>query len=306
MVNDLKTYINPKNPLFRFFLFLSFFGAISVLDLIIPTPSPSERSKYVLIFGMTVLFALVLLGMIRYGFGMRTQNPLNFFISAWIVFLLIHPTTSLWYYPFALAMIILGKIVLRWNNFTVINPAGLALSLTTFLSTGLSFFIPEAGTFLVSWWGADLFQNTLSSMPVLNVIVSVSLFAGFFIFAKTFKKVPYVLSFYATFLSITFLNSSITMPFDRALNLVSLMIFNATTFFALVMLTEPKTSPIFKSQQLVIGCMAGIILFISNTYLGFLPIDPLILTLLVANCAVFVSKVIPKKRPVIGGYGRNK
>jgi len=306
MVNDLKTYINPKNPLFRFFLFLSLFGIISFIDLIIPTPSPTERGNYILIFGMTMLFALVLLGMTRYGFGMRTQNPLNFFISAWIVFLLIHPTTSLWYYPVALAMIILGKKVLRWNNLTILNPAGLALALTTFLSTGLSFFIPEADTFLVSWWGADLFQNTLSSTPLLNLAIPITLLAGLFYFAKTFKKIPYVLSFYATFLSITFINSSITMPFDRSLNLVSLMIFNATAFFALVMLTEPKTSPIFQGQQLVIGCIAGISLFVANTYFGFLPIDPLILTLLVANCAVFVSKVIPKKRPVIGGDGRNK
>ena len=76
------------------------------------------------------------------------------------------------------------------------------------------------------------------------------------------------------------------------------MLFNATAFCALVMLPEPKTSPIFINQQIIVGGIAGMTLFIFNTWLGWMPVDTLVNTILIANIFTFIGKSIPRKPAV--------
>lgn len=64
MVNDLKPYINPKNPLVRYTLFLSLFGAIALIDLLVPTTNFEERMRYVGGFSLGALIGIVVFGMV--------------------------------------------------------------------------------------------------------------------------------------------------------------------------------------------------------------------------------------------------
>ncbi|HRN70634.1 MAG TPA: hypothetical protein PLS49_05625, partial [Candidatus Woesebacteria bacterium] len=105
MFADLTKYINLKNPLFQFGLFLIFFGLVAITDLLVPTTNPAERMEYLVKFILTFTTATIVYVMIRYGFGLTITNPSNFLISTWIVYLLIHPTNIIWYFPLAIIMI---------------------------------------------------------------------------------------------------------------------------------------------------------------------------------------------------------
>lgn len=295
MFTDLTKYINFKNPLFQFSVFLSIFGLVAFADLIIPTTNSAERTEYIMKFLLTFVTGGVLYFMIRYGFGLTITNPSNFLVSTWIVFLLIHPTNIVWYFPLAVFMIAVGKLFFRRAKQPIFNPAALAIVLTYVVSLALHTINPEIDTLLVSWWGADMFQNITRTIPVLNVIIPVLFLGLFFYYANSFKKIPYALTFFGTFLVLTFVNAFMNLSLDRAFNIVSIMLFNASAFCALVMIPEPKTSPTFQKQQTIIGVIAGIALFIFNNYLAGFPIDPLINTIIVANLATLIAKILSQK-----------
>lgn len=291
MFKDLLVYINIKNPLFRFFMWLSFFGFVALADLIIPTTNVAARNEYIVKFIFTFLTSGGVFYLIRYGFGVKAANPFNFLVSTWIVFLLIHPTNSFWMFPFAVLAIAIGKFLFKRNRQPIFNPAALAILLTYLVAKIITIGNPNADTLLVSWWGADMFQNITQEIPIVNVVVPV-LFLGTFLFTTTlFKKTTYALSFLITFLISSFVYMFFTSSLESATNFVSLALFNATAFAALVMIPEPKTSPVFPNQQLIVGIIGGLLLLFFNTVLTAFPIDPLINTILVTNLVVLIIKM---------------
>ncbi len=290
-MQDLIKYINFKNSLFQFSLFITLFGLVALADLLVPTVNLTERSEYIFKFIITFLTGGAVFFMLRYGFGLTMTNPSNFLVSTWIVYLLLHPTNNIWYFPLAIIMIAVGKFLFRRMKQPIFNPAALAIVLTYVVTYVISLINPQVDTLLVSWWGADMFQNMLSSLPILNVVVSSLFLILFFYFANSFKKASLIFSFFLSFLTLTFFYTVITLSLERATHLVAYMLFNATAFAALVMIPEPKTSPSFPLQQKIIGMLAGIALFVSNNFLTTLPVDPLINTVIFANILTLLVKI---------------
>ena len=233
----------------------------------------------------------------HYGFGIAISNPINFLVSTLIVFLLIHPTNSLWIFPFAIISVALGKFIFRKNKQPIFNPAALGIAITYLVAKIINQINPASDTLLISWWGADMFQNITRDIPIVNVIVPVFFFFLLFYGASLFKKIPYVLSFLITFMLATFTYTFLIDSPEKAISFISLTLFNATAFCALVMLPEPKTSPNFPNQQIMVGIIAGVSLFLFNTFFGAWPVDPLINSILVANMATLIIKV-SGQRPV--------
>lgn len=295
MFTDLNKFFNLKNPLTRTFLFLSLFGLVATADLLIPTSNPAERMDYIIKFILTFVTSAAVFYIVHYGFGLLASNPINFLVSTWIVFLLIHPTNSLWIFPFAIISIALGKLIFRKNKQPIFNPAALAIVLTYLVSQIINLINPASDTLLISWWGADMFQNITSTIPILNILIPLFFFFIFLYCASLFKKIPYILSFFLSFLVSTFIYTFLTVSLETAINFVSISIFNATAFCALVMIPEPKTSPNFPKQQMIVGILAGIALFISNTFFLAFPIDPLINAILVANLLTLLLKTQPSR-----------
>lgn len=298
MFQDLTKYINFKNPLFQFSLFLTFFGFVALADLLIPTTNPAERTEYLVKFILTFVTSGVIYFMIRYGFGLTITNPSNFLISTWIVFLLIHPTNNIWYFPFAVLMIAIGKILFRRAKQPIFNPAALAIVLMYLITVIMNFINPEVDILLVSWWGADMFQNITRDIAIVNVAVPVLFLIIFFRYANSFKKANYIFSFFITFLASTFIYMLLTTSMDRAINFISLAIFNSTAFAALVMIPEPKTSPSFPKQQVIAGILSGLALLAFNTIFAMFPIDPLINTVIFANIVTLIIKISAQKPKV--------
>lgn len=187
-------------------------------------------------------------------------------------------------------MIPIAKWLLRWKRAPLVNPAGGAILIITLLAIGAGYIFTDLEPPIISWWGTDMVQNVLKDIPVINYALAGVLLLGFWYFAWKFKKLPYVVSFYAVFLGSTYAWNIVNVSVERGISIAGMMLVNATAFFALVMLPEPKTSPIFPKGQIVIGTLAGGALFVANTWFGGLFIDPLILTLLISNFAVFGSK----------------
>ncbi len=266
MLSDILKYINWKNSLFQFFLFLSFFGIISFFDLVIPTKNIIERNDYILKMLVTFITSASIYYLTRYGFGIIQSNPLNYLISTCIVFLLIHPTNSVWYFVFAVIAIAIGKFVVKKNKMPVLNPAAFALFLTYLLSWVVQLTVAGADTLLISWWGADMFQNITSRIPVLNILVPLFFLFGFAYFANAFKKIPYAISFFVSYIILLFVFTQTQSTVSQATDLAYTMLFNATAFCALVMLPEPKTSPVFMKQQIIVGIVAGITFILTGLY----------------------------------------
>ncbi|MCR4326132.1 MAG: hypothetical protein NUV52_00560 [Candidatus Roizmanbacteria bacterium] len=291
MIQDLKKYLNLKTPLFQFFLFLSLFGIISTIDLLISTVNPVERNQYLMNAVVVLMMGCVVYYLIRYGFGVKGANPVNFLISTWIVYLLMHPTNSVWYFMVGVIAIGVGKYLFRRNNLPIFNPAAMALAITYGISVIIRSFNPSMPTLLVSWWGVDMTQNITNSVPVLNVIVPVFFLLVFMRYAGAFRRFRYALIFFVTFLISMFVYSYLTESLTSALSLTYANIFNATAFCAFVMLAEPKTSPIFPRQHIVIGILSGLALFVFYTALGAWLVDPLLTVVLFANVATVLTKI---------------
>jgi hypothetical protein len=291
MFADLIKYINFKNPLFQFSLFLLFFACISIADLLIPTSNPVERNGYIIKFIIFLATSDILYFSIRYGFRLTQSNPFNTFVSTFIVLLLIHPTNNIWYFPLAAIMIQVGKFIFRRNKQPIFNPAALAIVLTYTISVIVHMINPTIDTLLVSWWGADMFQNITKDIPFVNVIVPVVLLSFFFYYANSFKKANYIFSFFATYAVGIIFYSILTSSLNAGLTIISLAIFNSTAFAALVMIPEPKTSPSFPKQQIIAGIIVGLGLVIFSTGLSAIPIEPLINTVILADIVTLIIKM---------------
>lgn len=297
MFTDILKYINWKNSLFRFCVFLAFFMTAAFLDLVLPTKNISEKNDYLLKMVVTFTTGIGIYYIVRYGFGIIQSNPLNSFVSTAIVFLLIHPTNSIWYFILAVVAIAMGKLLVRKNNMPVLNPAAFSLFLT-YLVSMVANSLNGADTLLISWWGADMFQNITSTIPVLNILIPLVFLFGFVYFAHAFKKLPYSGSFFVVYSLLLFAFTLSQSSLSQAVDMVYTMLFNATAFCALVMLPEPKTSPIFFNQQIIVGGLAGMTLFILNTWFGWMPVDTLVNTILIANIFTLIGKSIPRKPAV--------
>ena len=133
-------------------------------------------------------------------------------------------------------MAIGSKYVLRYGSRHIFNPAGLAL-----LGSALLFSTPE------NWWGA------LGDLPWPVILM---LLAGGWYVADRSNRIPLVLAFAATYVSIFTLVAFVD-PVHVA-EMYREPFVNAAMFFAFFMLTDPPTSPNRYSDQVWFGGVVGL------------------------------------------------
>jgi Na+-translocating ferredoxin:NAD+ oxidoreductase RnfD subunit len=291
MIQEIKKYLNLKNALTQFFLFLSVFTLISLWDLLFFTKQPQLRGQYILELVTCIAGSLIFYTITKKHLGVVQTNPLNFLVTCMIIFLLIHPSNPLIFYVMAIMAAWLGKYFFRYNNQPIFNPAALGLTITYvvtellvkahLLSTGL----------LVSWWGADMQQKFVENNFILHIALPVLLLFGFFYCAERFKKGLYSATFFLSYLFAIFAYNLYTQNSStETVEFVSAAFFNSTAFLALVMLPEPKTSPSFPRQKVVIGFIAGIATFVYTFFLQNIITEPFLATVLTANLLTLLFK----------------
>ncbi len=142
---------------------------------------------------------------------------------------------------------VLSKYVFRSRAANVFNPAALAIVAT--------FYVFHTGQ---SWWGA---------LPEVNPYAQVALLAGGVFIADRVNKMPLVLAFlgaYYLLFTITAFAGDPRHVFEifRAPDL------QAALFFALIILTDPPTSPVRYPDQLICGVMVAIVSYAVFEWIG--------------------------------------
>jgi Na+-translocating ferredoxin:NAD+ oxidoreductase RnfD subunit len=147
-----------------------------------------------------------------------------------------------WYVPVGASVIgVLSKYVLRSRACNIFNPAALGVI--------AAYHIFHAGN---SWWGA-----LPESSPVLQLVMV----AGGYFIADRVNKVPLVLVFlgchFFLFSGAAFLaDPQHVMEIFRAPDL------QAALYFALIILTDPPTSPIKYRDQVKFGILVAVVSFV--------------------------------------------
>jgi len=284
MLSEINKFINLKNPLFRFFLFLLLFAGISTLDAFSGSIKTQEK---ILLFQN--LFLCGMLGFIfyyvsRYLLKIQTVNPINVCVSSILIYLLVHPTNAPLMFILVYIGMFLGKYFIKVSNLPIFNPAAIGLFIALYFSKILFAFHLAPDTLLVSWWGADFQQQFLSQVPFLNILCAATLLLGCVYFTKAFRKTSYAATFFLTYLLCNFIfNLVISHQPAQTISIVFQSFFNSIAFLALIMIPEPKTSPALPTQQIIVGLLAGAALFLySSIFVRFVE-EPFITTILTAN-----------------------
>lgn len=224
------------NPIQETALFLSVYASTAIA--FVPQPNVFIH------LGATVGFSLILFEFYRRVFN-KNKNRLNTLISALILFLVLHyPTTPLDFshtsslmpliYPLcATFFIVTFKFFLERKGSPLINPVVVGLLVLALIHA----LFPQSPTVFTSWWGAS-FQGWISlTLIVLWAIVGL----------RKWRKYAILSSFLVTYAATLWIAT-------RDTELLRFVVTDATIyFFAAVMLIEPKTSPIKRSDQIAYG-----------------------------------------------------
>jgi len=190
--------------------------------------------------------------LINYIKSRKVFFPTSAVISGLIISLVLTPDAS-WYIPIAAAVIAIGsKHIIRIKGRHIFNPANFGLLVSMFVFK----------TYL-TWWGANI--------PWLVIILGA-------VIVYRFKRTHLAISFLLT--NILLLGLYYTMKGQPVLNAV----FMANMFFALVMLIEPKTSPLTKKGRVKYGILTAGFSFL---FIVVIPqYDPSVMGLALANILV--------------------
>lgn len=302
MIKDILKLMNWKNITFQFSILLVVVLCLSFFDVIWFANDNFERVNDVI--NLVVLFAVSegFYVLNYYFFKLKNVNYLHLGITASIIFLVVHTTTPWFMYIVVMVMALLGKFLIRGKSGPVFNPAALGIALGYVVSVVLVKMGLLQETLFESWWGSDLQFTFYKYLPVLWVL-SAGLLFGFLYYAKRFNKLNHGLAYYLTYMIISFLYLQVKgIPISWNTYLLNLFT-GSFIFLSFVMVTEPKTSPVMKNQQVWLGITGGIILFVFSNiipdYFSFLNVEiPVVSALLVLNFITYFVKTRAMRQPV--------
>jgi len=133
---------------------------------------------------------------------------------------------------------ILSKYIFRSRTANVFNPAALAIV--------ASFYVFHAGQ---SWWGA---------MPEVTPIFQVVMVAAGIFIADRVNKMPLVLAFLGTYYLLFTVTTFVSDPV-RLAEIFRAPDLQAALFFALIILSDPPTSPVKYRDQLICGILVAVV-----------------------------------------------
>ena len=166
--------------------------------------------------------------------------PSGAWLTAAIVAMVLSPHEP-WWVPAVTAVVgIVSKYVVRVGSANVFNPAALALLVTFFpLHTGQS------------WWGA---------LPELPIYAIAALLIGGVFITHRVNKMPAALSFLGVYYLLVTVIAFAGDP-GHVAELYRAPDLHAALFFALIMVTDPPTSPPKPRDQMVYGAIAAVVAF---------------------------------------------
>ena len=216
-------------------------GLLTILLLILTAiAAPGEGARVVLLnMGAAVLAAGVVdLVILRLRKG-AWEYPSGAVLTAMIVAMVMRAQEP-WVVPVVTSVVaVLSKYLLRTRQANVLNPAAFALV--------LMFYLMPHGQ---SWWGA---------LPdVAPLWLRAVLLAGGFYLTNRVNKLPLVLSF----LGVYFCLFTLTAFVGDARHVAEIFRspdIDAVVYFALVILTDPPTSPAKYKGQWVFGIIAAVV-----------------------------------------------
>lgn len=229
---------------------------------------------FALIFSVFFLVAICWVTNIIFAkvFGAVT-NVESVYISALILALLIAPIKSVPDLPFLFWAAVLtsaSKYIFAINKKHIFNPVALAVFLT-------AIFLNRSA----NWW-----VGTLAMMPFV--------LAGGILIVKKIRRLDLVWSFWVTSL-VTILGFTLLKGGDLISTAQHALVYSPLLFLALVMLTEPLTTPPTKKLQVMYGVLVGF-LFAPQIHLGSFYSTPEV-ALLAGN--VFSYLVSPKGKLIL-------
>lgn len=260
MITDLKKYFKLKNSLSQFTVFLFAFAVVGFGDIFFQSSS-ADKIYMLQILVVSVLSIVGSIYFLRQTLQRTDLNPLNIIVTCLIVVMLIHPTNSLLMFPLAIALAMVSKFI-RYKNQPIFNPAAIGLTLTFYVTVFLTQIGAIKEPLLTSWWAADMVQGFLGSTPFIQSLVGVAILGGFMWFTNSFRKTFYSVCFTMTvFLLLFFTNLQTEASSTNTIDFMVKSFFNSFAFLTLVMLPEPKTSPVFPKQQIVVAVLTGVYFF---------------------------------------------
>lgn len=189
----------------------------------------------------------------------RTVRFEHQLITTLILFLLFDPTSTWWTFPVVRIVTELAQYFFRTPGGPLFNPAALGTVVVSFF--GL----------LPSWWGTNPAPRILIAGEEVSGFAFLTLIAAGSV-AYRYRKLPAILSAFLLFALGYFI------LLDQSP--LYMMIEGTLLFFFLVMLTEPKTSPVVLKEQFTYGSLVGLLVPIG---LFFHVIEAYLLALLAGN-----------------------
>lgn len=262
MIQELQKYLQLKNPITQFFVFLCILLGVTLVDLLLYESSSSMRIAYLINLAIVMGSGILYVILNYYIFKFPNVNVANIGISAIIIYLVVHVTSPWWIYVLTMACMFLGKLLIRYKNLPVFNPAALGIVIAYLVTYALKAAGVTQQTLFESWWGADIQFTFAEKIPLLYVI-PILLLPGFFIAAKRFNKLQHAVWYFFTY---TFLYVLYLFGREGSISNVGEMLLSFATgsylFLAFVMVTEPKTSPVQKDHQMFLGIAGGTLLLL--------------------------------------------
>lgn len=260
MIADLQAYFKLKNTLTQFLIFLFIFAIFGFSDIFFRS-SNSEKGHMINIVLTCFVSLLISIYVVRQVLHRLDLNPLNIFVTGIIIYILIHPTNTLSLFVIAIFFAVCSKFI-RYKSQPVLNPAAAGLAATFYISKLLTSAGIIKEPLLISWWAADLVQNISYSIPFLNYLIGSAILGIFIYFMNHFKKSYYSISFSMTvFCLLFFSNLRLEASSAKTIDFILASFFNSFAFLTLVMLPEPKTSPVFTKQQVIVAIISGVYFF---------------------------------------------
>ena len=153
-----------------------------------------------------------------------------------------------WYVTATTALVaILSKYLFRSRAANVFNPAALAIVAT--------FYVFHTGQ---SWWGA---------LPEVAPVEQLALLTGGIFIANRVNKMPLVLAFLGTYF-LLFTGTSFLSDPKGVSEIFRAPDLQAVLYFALIILTDPPTSPVKYPDQIVCGAIVAVAGYAVFEWLG--------------------------------------
>jgi len=175
------------------------------------------------------------------------EFPDGAILSGLIIAMILSPRAP-WYVPACSSIVaVVSKHLLRTRFANVFNPAALALV--------AMFYVFGAAQ---NWWGA---------LPELSPVAMVVLFATGVFIADRVNKMPMVLIFLGVYFLIFTLTAFFGDP-DHVVEIFRAPDLHAVLYFAFFMLTDPPTSPVKYSHQVVCGIIVAVASYLVFEWTG--------------------------------------